>query len=110
MKTTQILLAALFSLGVSGAAVAQSTSGSVPAPSSAPRPESVNDTNPMTPAAPADRVATMKDGANISNNRDRLSPGTGTPPSMAIDRRLEQANEDADKRSRKGKVKNKSPR
>jgi len=49
----------------------------------------------------------MKDGASISNNRDRLSPGTGTPATMATDRAVERANGDQPK---KGKSKTKQPR
>jgi|GEM_PF-2834624 len=112
MKTPVILLAALLS---SGAAFAQTTtttptstatSGSTATPAPT-RSESVNDSNPLTPAAPADRIATMKDGASISNNRDRLSPGTGTPATMATDRAVERANGDQPK---KGKSKTKQPR
>lgn len=100
MKTTAFLAATLLTLGLSTAAFAQT-----PATTPAPTPPS-NDTNPMTPSNNQPQVGTTPDGASIANNRDRLSPGTGTPASQVATPAERQARRDA-KRAQKGKSKSK---
>jgi hypothetical protein len=99
MKSSTFLAAALLSLGLSTAAFAQTTPASN-APAD-------NNTNPTAPSNNQPRVGTMVDGASISNNRDRLSSGTGTPAPPARTAAERQAHRDqkAAKRAAKGKMK-----
>lgn len=113
MKTTHILLTALLGLGLSSSALAQTA----PAANSTnqqpgyPEPNGTNtNTSPTStpPASTGEQVGTMKGGANIGNNRDRISAGAGTPATSAIDRKVTRANEQPrDKRKAKGKSKSK---
>ncbi|WP_201987019.1 hypothetical protein [Hymenobacter rubidus] len=95
MKSSTFLTAVL-SLGLSTAALAQTTPASN-APAD-------NNSNPMAPSNNQPRVRTAVDGSSISNNRDRLSPGTGTPAPPARTEAERQAHRDA-KRAKKGKMK-----
>ncbi|MBJ6110884.1 hypothetical protein JAO73_17810 [Hymenobacter sp. BT523] len=93
MKILPLALA----LGLSTAAFAQTTPASnVPAS---------NDSNPLAPSNNQSRVNTAVDGSNIANNRDKLSPGTGTPVAPRSDAE-KKAHRDA-KRAAKGKSKSK---
>jgi len=105
MKSSSFLLAALLTLGTGSAALAQTTT---PQPASN---SSVTNTPTTTPGTGATttngKVATTADGASISNNRDRLSSGTGTPATMAADNAAERSAKQADRKARKGKMKSK---
>ncbi|MBD2722380.1 hypothetical protein [Hymenobacter armeniacus] len=91
MKILPLALA----LGLSTAAFAQTTPAS-----NAPVD---NNTNPTAPSNNQPRVSTAVDGSNIANNRDKLSPGTGTPVAPRSDAE-KKAHRDA-KRAAKGKSK-----
>jgi hypothetical protein len=98
MKFFAFAAAALLSLGLSNAAFAQTTPAS-----NAPVD---NNTNPTAPSNNQPRVGTAVDGSNIANNRDRLSPGTGTPAPPARTEAERQAHRDqkAAKRAAKRKM------
>ncbi|MDO7851326.1 hypothetical protein [Hymenobacter convexus] len=93
MKFLPLMLA----LSLSTAAFAQTTPASN-APAD-------NNTNPTAPSNNQRRVGTAMDGSNIANNRDVLSPGTGTPVRTRSDAE-KKAHRDA-KRAAKGKSKSK---
>ncbi|GAB3584985.1 hypothetical protein [Hymenobacter daeguensis] len=99
MKSTSFLAAALLALGLSSTAFAQTTPASN-APAD-------NNTSPTAPSNNQPRVGTMMDGSNIANNRDRLSPGTGTPAAPARTAAERQAHRDqkAARKAAKGKMK-----
>ncbi|MDO7877257.1 hypothetical protein Q5H93_21100 [Hymenobacter sp. ASUV-10] len=105
MKSSSFLLAALLTLGTGSVAFAQTSP-----PQSAP-PTSVTNTPTTVPGTRATtengKIATTPDGANISNNRDRLSSGTGTPATMAADNAAERSAKQAERKARKGKMKSK---
>jgi hypothetical protein len=74
MRTSKPWLMALLALGLSSTALAQTAPanpGNMPSSGSSP--------TPPTQSTNTTRVGRMHDGSNIGNNRDRLSPGTGTP-------------------------------
>ncbi|MFD2720400.1 hypothetical protein ACFST9_16865 [Hymenobacter monticola] len=91
------LLPLMLALGLSTAAFAQTTPASN-APAD-------NNTNPTAPSNNQPRVGTAMDGSNIANNRDKLSPGTGTPVMGRSDAE-KRAHREA-KRAAKGKSKSK---
>lgn len=103
MKSSSLLLAALLTLSTGSVAFAQTTP-----PQSAPG-SSVTNTPTTTPGTRATtnngKVATTPDGASISNNRDRLSAGTGTPATMAADNAADRSAKHAERKARKNKMK-----
>ncbi len=96
MKSTAFITVLALSLGISTAALAQTTPAS-----NAPRD---NNTNILAPSNNQPKVRTAVDGSNISNNRDVLSPGTGTNMKPARTPAEKQAHRAA-KRARKNKMK-----
>lgn len=96
MKSSSLLLAAALTLGFGSSAFAQATTPTTPT------------TVPGSAATTTNgKVATTSDGASISNNRDRLSAGTGTPATMAADNAAERSTKRANRDARKSKIKSK---
>ena len=99
MKAPALFAAALLTLGLSTAATAQTTPAT-------PSNTNINNTNPLSPSNNEQRVQGTPSGASISNNRDVLSPGTGTPAPPARTEADKQAHRQhkAMKKAEKGKM------